>query len=161
MIRKRFAFAVFLFFLSIGISYSQIESVKVNKETFFKPSIASMSYLMFNVDSVKWNESLFPLGFKSIPPLQKVSALEYKKSQNGMTQYIGFDDRFWVLTIIWKDESGKNMISVELKKSLKGKDQKTPGIYKIQYGGQDLVIGIESSRDKVVNEMITVEIERK
>ena len=151
----------FLFFFIPGTVYSQIETMKINKETFFSPSIASMNYLMINVDSVKWNESLLPLGFKSLPTPQKINALEYRKSQNGITQYIGFDDQYWVLTVIWKDESGKNMISNDLKKSLKGKDQKSPGIYKIEYGGQNLIIGIESDKDKVINEMITVEIERK
>lgn len=150
-----------LWFLFLGAGLAQVSSITINKQTFLNPTIESMGYLMENVDSVKWNEALLPMGIPSLPASMKVNALEYKKSVNGITQYIGFDDRYWVLTIIWKDESGKNILSSGLKKKLKGKNHTVPGTYKIQYKGMDLIISIETNKDKVVNEMITMEIERK
>ncbi len=145
-----------------GICFSQVEKMMVDNETFFQPTLGSMGYLMANVDSVVWNESLLPMGFKSLPPAQKVNALEYKKSIADLTQYIGFDERFGVLTVIWKDESGNNLITNDLKKALKGKEHTTIGYYKTQLNGKDVIIGIESEKKgKGVNEMITIEIERK
>ena len=150
-----------LVFLCAGTGFSQVTSFSVNKQSFVSPTVESMAYLMQHIDSLKWNEVLLPLGFKSLPTSMKVNILEYDKKVNGMSQYIGYDDGYGVLTIIWKDESGKTLISGNLKKALKGKDYNTPGFYKTDYKGTGLVIGIESSKAKVINEMITVEFERK
>lgn len=157
LLRKLFI----LFIVSLGLLSAQVESMKINKEVFLKPSVNSLGFLMTNVDSVIWNDNLLPLKIPTLPTGLKVTALEYKKVVNGMTQYINFDDRFWVLTIIWKDESGKNLITKDLKKELKKHEYNTTGYYKIDYKGTSLIISIDSNKEKVVNEMITVEIERK
>ena len=146
--------------LPVGFVFSQVESMSVGKEKFLNPTINSVSYLMNNIDSVIYNQVLLPLGLISLPSSQKVNALEYKKSKNGITQYIGFDDRFGVLTVTWKDESGKNFMSSVLKKSLKGKEHTVPGCYKTMVNTQNIIICIESKKDKTINEMITVEFER-
>ncbi len=153
-----------LFFLcltGLGFVHSQVETMKINKETFLKPSLNSLGYLMLNVDTVIWQQTMASIGIPALPANKKVNVMEYKKTADGLSQYVGFDDRFWVLTIIWKDESGNNYITKELKKSLKKNLYNNTGYYKIQYQGYDLIIEIESNKEKAINEMITVEIERK
>lgn len=157
LLRKLFL----LLALSIGCINAQVESMKINNEFFLKPSVNTLGFLMTNVDSVVWNDNLLPLKIPSLPSGAKVTALEYKKVFKGMSQYINFDDRFWVLTIIWKDESGKNLITKGLKKELKKHEYNTTGYYKIDYKGTSLIISIDSNKEKSINEMITVEIERK
>ena len=107
-----------LFFVSNHL-YAQVSSFKINDQAFIEPTMDGITYLFTHVDSVDWNNVMFPLGFKSVPASQKVTALEYKKEVNGVSEYVGFDDRYWVLTFIWKDGSGKNLVSQKLKKTLK------------------------------------------
>lgn len=152
---------IIILMFSLGLMNAQVESMKINNEVFLKPTVSTLGFLMMNVDSVIWNNNLFPLKIPSLPSGAKVTALEYKKVVKGMSQYINFDDRFWVLTIIWKDESGKNFITKGLKKELRKHEYNTTGYYKIDYKGTSLIISIDSNKEKTVNEMITVEIERK
>jgi hypothetical protein len=153
---------IFLMSFIINLAcFAQVESFSIDKDVFLKPSIQSIGYLMENVDTNKYKEVLYPLKFESIPANQRAHGLEYKKSVADRSQYIAFDERYGVLTIIWKDITGKHYISKELLKSLKGKDYNAPGYYKIQYKSMDLVIGVETIKDHGLNEMITVEIERK
>ena len=151
----------FMVFMINLACFAQVESFTIGKDVFIKPTIQSIGYFMENVDTNKYNEVLYPLKFKSIPAAQRAHGLEYKKTVEDFSQYIAFDERYWVLTIIWKDMKGKHYISKELSKSLKGKDYNAPGYYKIQYKTMDLVIGVETIKDHGINEMITVEIERK
>lgn len=157
--RKSFALIVTLF--SFTCSFSQVSSVTFNKQSFFNPTIESMGYLLTHVDSSSWNKALLPLGIPSLPLEMKVNALEYKKKVSGYTQYVGYDDHYGVLTVIWKDESGKNSFATPLRKKLKKSETKVSGIYKTDYQGLSLIISIEGNKDKEINEMITVEVERK
>jgi hypothetical protein len=157
--KKSFALIVLLFCLAFN--YAQVSSITFNKQTFFNPTIESMGFLMTNVDSVIWNQTLLPMGIPSMPVNMKVNALEYKKKVTRFTQYIGYDDRYGVLTVIWKDESGKNSFIKGLRKKLKKKEYNTPGTYKIDYKGLSVIISLEGTKDKEINEMITMEIERK
>lgn len=141
--------------------YAQVSSFKIKDQPFIEPTMDGISYLFTHIDSVEWNKVMFPLGFKSIPSSQKVTALEYKKDVEGVSEYIGFDDKYWVLTFIWKDASGKNLISKDLKKALKKKEYNSSGTYKINHNGLDFIIAMESNKEKAVYEMITVELERK
>jgi hypothetical protein len=157
----RKGFALMVTFMCIICGFSQVSSVTFNKQKFFEPTVESMGYLMTNVDSVIWNSSLLPLGIPSLPAGQKVNALEYKKKVDGFTQYIGYDDRYGVLTVIWKDESGKNSFAKPLQKKLKKNQYNVAGTYKISYKGLSVIISVESNKDKGINEMITMEIERQ
>jgi hypothetical protein len=150
-----------LFGISVLDGFSQVTSVNLNKQKFFLPTIEGMAYLFENVDSNIWNTTLLPLGIISLPLWAKVNALEYKKTAGGFSEYIGMDDRYWVLSVIWKDDSGKNYLSTNLKKQLKGKETGVSGTYRIKYKDKDLIISIESNKDKAIYEMITMEIERK
>jgi hypothetical protein len=141
--------------------YAQVSSFKIKDQSFIEPTMDGISYLFTHVDSVDWNNVMFPLGFKSIPPYKKVNALEYKKEVEGISEYVGFDDQYWVLTFIWKDPSGKNLISKNLRKALKKNEYNSSGTYKIQYNGLDFIISMESNKEKAVYEMITIEQERK
>jgi hypothetical protein len=158
--RKLVYISVFMFMIINGM-YAQVSKFKIRDEVFVEPTLDAISFLFSNIDSVKWNDALLPLHFKSIPAAKKVTALEYKKESDGVSEYIGFDDRYGVLTFIWRDELGKNMISKNLKKTLKKKEYNSSGTYKIQYNGFNFVISIETTKDKAINEMITVEQERK
>lgn len=154
-------FALIVLFICATWNYAQVSSVTFNKQTFFNPTVESMGFLMTNVDSVIWNKTLLPMGIPSLPAGMKVNALEYKKKVDGFSQYIGYDDRYGVLTIIWKDESGKNSFAKGLRKKLKKNELKVPGTYRIDYKGLSMIISIEGNKDKGINEMITMEIERK
>lgn len=161
-------FLLLLLAICFGITYSQVETMEINKEIFVSPSVSSMGYLVLNADTAKWNESFLSIGLFPVPASQKAKGykMEFKKSVNGMSQYfglknIGIDARFFVLIIIWKDESGKNLISADLKKELKKHEFNDTGYYKIEYNGQILTIEIETDKGKVINEMITVEFEKK
>lgn len=158
---KRIFYISILLVLITGAGYTQLSSFNINKQTFVKPTVESFGYLMENVDTSKWNEVLLPLKYQLLPAHARVHSLEYKKATEAQSQYIGFDDRYWVLTIIWKDATGKILVSKDLKKSLKGKEHSTPGFYKVEYKGMNLIIGIETLKEKEISEMITVEIERK
>lgn len=140
---------------------AQVSSFKIKEESFVEPTMEGISYLFTHVDSVEWNNIMLPLGFKSVLPSKKVTALEYKKEVEGVSEYIGFDDRYWVLTFIWKDASSKNLISKNLKKVLKKKEYNSSGTYKINFNGLDFIIAMESNKEKAVYEMITIELERK
>jgi hypothetical protein len=151
----------FLVFISTLAGFSQVSTITINKQKFFQPTIEGMAYLFENVDSNIWNATLIPLGITSLPLSKKVNALEYKKTAGGYSEYIGMDDRYWVLSIIWKDDLGKNFLSTSLKKQLKGKETNVGGTYRFKYKENDLIITIESNKDKAIYEMITMEIERK
>lgn len=147
--------------ISCGNIFSQVTSFKIGDQYFVKADIETLSFLTTHIDSVEWNNKLLPIGFKSVPANKKATALEYTKEANGVYEYINFDDRYMVLTIIWKDASGKNIITKELKKTLKKKEYNSSGTYKINHNGFDFVISLDSNKEKTVYEMITVEQERK
>jgi len=145
-----------LYFLFL-VSWSSLNS-QTNKA--FEPAIESMSYLMLNVDTSIWNAKLASLGLKEVEEKHE-NQIEYTKTQSDVYQYVGFDIQYGVLTIIWKDASGKKSIIGALKKQLKGKETSTPSTYKFNYGGIDYVVGVETKKDKGIYEMITMEFERK
>src|SRR5688572_29392425 len=158
---KRLVYIIVAFCLGSYNIYSQVKSFKIKDQGFIEPTMDGINYLFTHVDSVDWNNVMYPLGFKSIPFSQRFTALEYKKEYQGISEYIGFDAKYGVLTFIWKDPSGKNIISKEMKKALKKKEYNSSGTYKIQHNGLDYVISLESNKEKAVYEMITVELERK
>lgn len=151
---------LFLFINLTGALFSQLESIKIEGEPFLNPTLNSLSYLISNIDSVKYNQALLPLGFHWLPATKNTNLQEYKKLKNSNTQYVAFDAKYLLLTITWKDESGKNPISSALKKSLKGKEHTTPGCYKTLIQERNVIICIETKKEKAINEMITVEIVR-
>src|SRR5688572_13354763 len=121
---------IFLFLACVGnFTFAQVETFRISDELYFNPTQNSMSYMMANLDTSAWNKVLKPMGFKPVPELNRIHALEYKKITKTNSQYISFDDRFGVLTIIWLDERRQHSMSSMLKKSLKGKDKALPGTY--------------------------------
>ncbi len=154
-------FALIVLFFSITCSYAQVSTVTFNKQSFFNPTVESMGYLMSHLDTATWNKTLLTIGFAELPANMKVNVLEYKKKIDGFSEYIGFDDSYGVFTVIWKDESGNNSFATGLRKKLKKNAHTTPGTYRVDYKGVFVIIGIESNKDKGINEMITMEIERK
>lgn len=145
----------------IGIGYSQIETFKSGKETFVKPGLNTLGLLMTNIDTVYWNKALLPIGFRWLPQSERMYLLEYKKKVQGYSQYVGFDHGYGVLTIIWTDDSGKLSICKGLKKALKKKDYQVPGTYKTMVNNLNLIISLETRKEKSIHEMITVEVARK
>lgn len=151
-----------LFFLvCFEMGYSQVETFKASNQTFVKPSLISLGSLMSNVDSVYWNKALIKEGFVWLPVNQRTYLLEYKKTASGYSQYVGFDHGYGVLTIIWTDDNGKISLCKSLKKALRKKDYQVPGTYRTTVNNLDLIIMLESRKEKSIHEMITVEIARK
>src|SRR6478735_6873750 len=115
-----------------------IASVCANSQTvkFFQPTVENMSYLMAHVDTNLWNQKLNSVGLRFSK--EKVeNQVEYKKQADDIYQYVGYDVVYGVLTVVWKDASGKKSIIGDLKKELKGKETNTPSTYKLNYGGVD------------------------
>ncbi len=144
-----------------GPLFGQVTKFEINEETFVLADIETLSFLSSHADTVEWNKNLSKIGFKYIPPTQQSKLLEYKKEVNGIYEYINFDTKYKVLTLIWKDRSGKNIITKSLKKTLKKKEYNSSGTYKIQHNSIDYMITFESNKEKAIYEMITVEIEKK
>lgn len=157
--RNYFLLLCFLFCFS-NVGTSQLQKVTFEKEDFVAPTVENLTWLMSNIDTTSWNNALFPLGFKSLPFEQMVNSLEYKKVAGKMSQYIGLDAQYGVVSMMWKDESGKHYVSKKLRKSLKGKEHEARGFYRVRANDKVWVIGIESNKSKAITEMITIEVEK-
>jgi len=144
-----------------GSLFAQVSDVKINNQSFVLANMETLSFLSTHVDTGSWNKNLGTKGFKNIKPTTKNISLSYVKDTMGIYECINYENIYEVLTIIWKDASGKHVITKELKKTLKKNEYNSSGTYKIEYNSVNYIITYESNKDKTVYEMITVEKEKK